>query len=529
MRIHLVTPQNPESFWTLNRILPTIGKRCIFPNLALPTLAGLTPDGHTVTLCDENVEPVDFDVEADLVGITGYIVHGERMFELIEGFRARGKRVAVGGPYATLCPEDFAGKVDVLFVGEAEETWPRFIDDLAAGREQPVYRAEALPDISQAPLPRFELLQLNRYRTICMQFSRGCPFACEFCDIIVMYGRKVRSKSVACAMAEVQRLHELGVANVFIVDDNFIGNKARAKEFLRELAAWQSEHGHPISLFTEVSLNLARDEELLELLRAANFEMLFIGIESPRHSSLSEVGKVQNTRGDALREVHKIQSYGFEVDAGMIVGFDADDADVFEEQFRFIQDARIPVSMTGLLQALPKTPLHERVASAGRLLAKSTGDQFVFSNIAPARMTRLQLYEGYRTLLQRLYSYESYRRRAMALILSRGKLIATGFRLRRGELRLVARFVRDCLLRADPRRRLLTLSMLVETALRKPTRLRDAISLALMHKHFYEYVRDLSPALDRMIEALRVTPESARLLSEPVPFQAQETNEPAIR
>jgi radical SAM superfamily enzyme YgiQ (UPF0313 family) len=514
MRIHLVSPRNPESFWTLNRILPTLGKRCVFPNLALPTLAGLTPPDCQVTLCDENVEPVDFDVDADVVGITGYIVHRQRMLELIEGFRSRGKLVAVGGPYATLCPEKLDGKVDILFVGEAEETWPQFVSDFASGHWEKVYRAPRRPDLTSTPVPRFELLRIDRYRTMAMQFARGCPFNCEFCDIIVMYGRKPRTKSAACAMAEVERLHQLGVRNVFLVDDNFIGHRGRAREFLLELADWQAAHRHPISFMTEVSLNIARDEELLDLMRAANFNMLFIGIESPRHSSLAEVGKTQNTRDDMLRSVHKIQSYGFEVDAGMIVGFDSDDCDIFDEQFRFIQAARIPVSMTGLLNALPRTRLYQRVADAGRLLSESTGDQFVFSNIIPKGMTRLELYEGYRGLLERLYSHRNYRRRAMAWILGRGKTVQSGFHLRRDELKVFMRFVRDCLLRGGLRRRLLTLSMLLETAVRKPARLRDAVTLALMHKHFYEYVSELSGALDRLIELLRESPDSVVLMPE---------------
>jgi radical SAM superfamily enzyme YgiQ (UPF0313 family) len=514
VRIHLVSPRNPESFWTFNRILPTLGKRCVFPNLALPTLAGLTPEPHEVTLCDENVEEVRFDVDADVVGITGYIVHRQRMVELIEGFHAHGKLVAVGGPCVTLCPEDFQGKTDILFIGEAEETWSRFLHDFESGSRRSVYRAEEFPDLRETPVPRYELLRMDRYRTMPMQFARGCPFQCEFCDIIVMYGRKPRTKSVACAMAEVERLHELGVGNVFLVDDNFIGNRARAKKFLRELASWQAARRYPISFMTEVSLNLARDEELLELMRAAHFGTLFVGVESPRKSSLNEVGKTQNTRDDMLGAIHKIQSYGFEVDAGMIVGFDSDDPGIFEDQFRFIQEARIPISMTGLLNALPRTPLHTRIARAGRLLAESTGDQFVFSNIVPAGMTRLELYEGYQRLLRRLYAYGNYRKRAMALILRRGRQISGGIRPRRGELAVVARFLRDCLLRASPRRQLLTLSMLLETAVRRPARLRDAISLALMHKHFYEYVRDLSASLERMIETLREAPESAGLLPE---------------
>jgi radical SAM superfamily enzyme YgiQ (UPF0313 family) len=517
MQIYLVSPRNPESFWTMHGILPTLGKRCVFPNLALPTLAGLTPPGYEVSLCDENVEDVDFDTSAPVVGITGYIVHKQRIFELIDEFHQRGKVVVMGGPYATLCPEEFEGKVDVLFVGEAEETWARFLSDYTSGSWEREYRASRLPDLSETPLPRFDLLRVDRYRTMAMQFARGCPFNCEFCDIIVMYGRRPRTKSVATAMAEVDALHRLGTRNVFLVDDNFIGNRAKAKAFLRELAHWQKARRYPIDFITEVSLNLARDDELLELLRAARFTMLFIGIESPRRTSLDEAGKAQNTRGDMLQSIHKIQEYGFEVDAGMIVGFDADDPTVFEEHFRFIQSARIPISMTGLLNALPRTPLYQRLAHAGRLLAESTGDQFVFTNIIPGGMTRLELYEGYRRLLERLYEYRNYRRRAMALILGRGKSIRSGLRVGRGELRLLARFVRDCLVWTSPRRSWLTLSLLLQTALRKPSRVRDAVTLALMHKHFYEYVQSLSSPLNRLIEVLRETPESAPLLPTSTP------------
>ncbi len=509
MHVYLISPRNPESFWTFDRILPVLGKRCVFPNLALPTLAGLTPPGNTVTLCDENVEDVDLDVEADLIGITGFIVHRERMFELCAAFRARGKRVAVGGPYATLCPEDFRGRADVLFVGEAEETWPRFLEDLAAGREQREYHAPRLPEIAENPLPRFELLRVGRYRTMTMQFARGCPFTCEFCDIIVMYGRKPRTKSVATALAEVEALHRLGVTNVFLVDDNFIGNRAVAKGFLRELIPWQRAHGFPIEFFTEVSLNVSADDELLGLLRDANFRMLFIGIESPRADSLLETKKTQNLRGDMLSAVHKVQEYGFQVDAGMIVGFDADDPTIFEEQFRFIQDARIPISMTGLLNAVPKTPLHARLKQAGRLLSESTGDQFVFTNIVPGGMSRLELYEGYRRLLRRLYDPDNFRARASALLRARGEARSSGFALRAGELGLLGRFVRECLLRAPAPRRRMTLRLLGEIALRRPKRLRDAIALSLMHKHFHEYVESLDAPLERLCDELREKPAAA--------------------
>ncbi len=503
MKIYLIAPRNPESFWTFDRILPSLGRRCIFPNLALPTLAGLTPPPHEVVLCDENVEPVDFNTDADVVGITGFVIHKRRIFELIDAFRRRGKPVAVGGPYATLCPEELEGKVDMLFVGEAEYTWPQFVRDWEAGTPQAVYRQDEKPSLLDSPCPRFELLKTKRYRSLAIQFGRGCPYSCEFCDIIVMYGRRPRMKSVAQMLAEVEAIHRLGVANIFIVDDNFIGNKKEAKALLAALTEWQNAHGRPIEFMTEVSLNVAQDAELLRLLREARFSTIFVGIETPRRESLLETQKTQNLREDIVTSVHRIQAAGIEVMAGMIVGFDHDDPAIFEEQFQFLQQARIPISMTGMLNAVPKTPLHARMKAAGRLIAESVGDQFVLTNIVPGGMSRLELYEGYRTLLARLYDYRHYRRRAMALILNRGTEVSARLMARRDDLTVLLRIMWTCILGASPRRAWLTLSMCAETALRRPRALRQAFTLALMHKHFYEYARDTCSRLETLIGELR--------------------------
>jgi radical SAM superfamily enzyme YgiQ (UPF0313 family) len=503
VKIYLIAPRNPESFWTFDRILPSLGKRCVFPNLALPTVAALTPPEHEIVLCDENVEPIDFDTDADLIGVTGYVIHRDRMFEIIEAFRRRGKLVAAGGPMATLVPEELRGRVDILFVGEAEYTWPQFVRDFEAGTWKAEYNQEDKPSMLDSPLPRFDLLRVDRYRSMAIQFARGCPFNCEFCDIIVMYGRRPRTKSIEQVMAEVESLHALGVANIFVVDDNFIGNKKDAKRLLAAIGEWQRARGYPIEFMTEVSLNVAQDDELLALMKQAHFTTIFIGIESPRKASLEEAKKMQNARGDLLEAVHRVQAAGIEVMAGMIVGFDGDDSDIFEEQFRFIQDARIPISMTGLLNAVPKTPLHARLKAAGRLLAESVGDQFVFTNIVPQGMSRLELYEGYRQLLQRLYDYGNYRRRAMAFILNRGGLVQSQLLARRDDIVVLVRMLWTCVLAAPPRRAWLTLSMIAETALRRPQALRYAISLALMHKHLYEYVRHVSGPLEALARELR--------------------------
>jgi radical SAM superfamily enzyme YgiQ (UPF0313 family) len=514
MKICLIAPRNPESFWTFDRILKSLGKKCVFPNLSLPTVAGITPREHDVVLVDENVEAVDLDIDADIIGLTGYVIHKQRIFELAAEFRRRGKFVVAGGPFASLCPEELRDKVDVVFVDEAEYTWPQFLRDFAAGDWQPEYRQVDKPNMHDSPLPRFDLLKVDHYRTMTIQFARGCPFNCEFCDIIVMYGRKPRTKSVRQVMGEVQEIHRLGLRNIFVVDDNFIGNKKEAKELLRALAEWQRINDYPIEFMTEVTLNVAQDDELLRLMRQANFSTIFIGIESPRAASLQETHKTQNLRESLLDSVHRIQAAGMEVMAGMIVGFDHDDPTIFDEQFRFIQDARIPVSMTGMLNAVPKTPLYQRLKAAGRLIAESVGDQFVFTNIIPQGMSRQQLYEGYKVLLQRLYSYRNYRRRTMQLILNRGaqiqhRLIASG-----QDLRIFRRVLWHCMLRASPRRAWMTLSLMVETLVRRPRALRDAITFALLHKHLYEYMQETCRRLDALIGQIQEFPDELRMVPE---------------
>jgi radical SAM superfamily enzyme YgiQ (UPF0313 family) len=515
LKIYLIAPRNPESFWTFDRVLPSLNKRCIYPNLSLPTVAGLTPRQHEIVLCDENVEEVDFDTDADIVGVTGYVIHKKRMFEIIDEFRRRGKFVVVGGPFASLCPEELRGKVDVLFIDEAEYTWPQFLRDYQAGTWESEYRQDEKPSMLDSPLPRFDLLKIDRYRTITIQFARGCPFNCEFCDIIVMYGRRPRAKSVPQVMAEVEEIYRLGLKQIFVVDDNFIGNKREAKELLKAIAEWQRAKGYPVEFMTEVSLNVAQDEELLRLMKQAHFGTIFVGIESPRKASLEETKKHQNVREDILTSVHRIQKAGIQVMAGMIVGFDNDDPSIFEEQFQFIQAARIPISMTGMLNAMPKTPLYTRLQAAGRLIAESVGDQFIFTNIVPKSMSRVELYEGYRTLLNRLYSYSNYRKRVMGLILNKGGLLRSRLLAGREEFTIFLRILWTCMLRASPRRAWLTLSLILETALRRPASLRDAVIFALMHKHLYEYMRDTSVQLEALIRELKEFPASTSMMPAP--------------
>ena len=503
MKIYFTSPRSPESWWTFDRILPVIGKKFLYPNLAIATVAGLTPREHDVALTDENVEPLDFDSDADIVAVTGDIVQRGRVLGIVDAFKRRGKFVVVGGGFASVYPQELRGRADVVFVGEAEATWPCFLRDYEAGCWQTEYVAREKPDLRGSPLPRFDLLKIPAYQSMTVQFARGCPFNCEFCDIVVTYGREPRTKTAPQLVAEVDALHRHGARNIFVVDDNFTGKRKHAKELLAALVAWQEARGHPIEFMTQATLDVADDEELLELLQRANFTTLFVGIETPRRASLVETQKKQNLRRDMLESVRRIQRAGIEIIAGMIVGFDHDDASIFDEQLRFMQEARIPTSMTGMLNAVPGTLLHRRLQAEGRLVADITGDHFVFTNVVPAGMSPAELYEGYKGLLQRLYDYRHFRERAMAFLLERGERIRPRARAKIGDLIVFARLLWSCVLCAAPRRAWMTLRMIVETALRHPSRLPQALSFALLHKHLYEYAQSTGPLLDRRAQELR--------------------------
>jgi radical SAM superfamily enzyme YgiQ (UPF0313 family) len=403
--IVLINPRFEASFWGLEHALPFMGKRANLPVACLPLLAALTPPGHRVTLVDENVEPLDFDrlARADLVGVTGMSVQRFRMREILEELGRRGTCTVVGGPWVTVREDYFGDLADVIFVGEAEETWPRFLAEWAEGRHGRRYEQAEKSDMTQVPTPRFDLLKMRHYLFGSVQVSRGCPFQCEFCDIIVTFGRRPRLKTSAQVIAELETLLAQGVRIAFIVDDNLIGNKKAVKVILRDLVAWQQANRYPFTLFTEASLDLADDPELLRLMVDANFISVFVGIESPNEASLRETKKYQNVRkgGTILDRVHAIQAVGLEVWCGMILGFDHDDATVFEAQRAFLHAARIPHAMVGMLAAIPKTPLHARLAREGRL---DPDDAPAFgTNVIPLRLSREELRRGYVRVLNELY------------------------------------------------------------------------------------------------------------------------------
>jgi radical SAM superfamily enzyme YgiQ (UPF0313 family) len=417
--IVLINPRFEVSYWGMEYALPYMGKRANLPVAALPLLAALTPQEHTITLIDENVGPIDFDrcARADIVGVTGMSVQRYRMTEILAELKARGCFTAVGGPWVTVQEDYFDGLADVIFVGEAEETWPRFLDDWQDGRHVSRYAQAEKTDMTRVPVPRFDLLEMDRYAFGSLQFSRGCPFQCEFCDIIVTFGRRPRLKTSAQVIAELEAIRKTGQRIVFIVDDNLIGNKKAIKAVLREVIAWQQRNGYPLSFFTETSIDLADDPELMALMAEADFIAVFVGIESPDEASLRETKKFQNVRagGTLVEKVHRIQDAGLEVWCGMIMGFDSDDAGIFDRQVAFIQQAHIPFAMTGLLHAIPKTPLYERILAEGRL-DLADRPEFV-TNIRPLQMSPEELRDGYLRVMTELFNPENYFARTEALFL----------------------------------------------------------------------------------------------------------------
>lgn len=411
VRIAIINPAFEVSYWGLEYAQPMFGKRANMPVASLPLLAALTPDEYEVVLFDENVEALDFEELAafDMVCLTGMSIQRFRMGEIVRELKSRSVFIVVGGPWVTVEEDYFGDMVDVIFVGEAETTWPQFLTQWQAGQHHRRYEQSEKTDLSTVPVPRHDLLKNSHYLVGSLQFTRGCPFQCEFCDIIVTFGRRPRIKQASQVRAELDCLLRVGMQMVFIVDDNLIGNKKAIKPVLRAVADWQIEHGYPIVFSTEASLDLCEDEELMELMAEANILSVFIGLESPNEASLNETKKFQNVRargGTMLDKVHQIQDFGIEVWCGLIVGFDNDPPEIFQIQQQFLKESRIAHAMVGLLHAIPKTPLHDRLRKEGRL---DLADEQVYgTNVIPMRMSREQLRQGYLETMQNAYDPDVY-------------------------------------------------------------------------------------------------------------------------
>jgi radical SAM superfamily enzyme YgiQ (UPF0313 family) len=483
MKILLVYPTTPETFWSFKHVLRFVSKRAAFPPLGLLTVASSLPADWQVKLVDLNVNPLtDEDLRwADYVMISAMIVHKTSVADIVNRCHACGKPIIAGGPLFTTGHSAFPN-IDHFVLGEAEELMPQVIEDMRLGTVRHTYAASSRPDITRVPSPRWDLIDLHSYVTMSVQFSRGCPFDCEFCDIIVMNGHVPRTKSPAQLVAELEELRLRGWQDmVFVVDDNFIGNKQHAKALLRELIKWRSRTGAKMGFLTEASANLADDAELCDLMVRAGFKKVFVGFETPSLESLKECRKLQNCHRDLAETVKTLQRAGLEVMGGFIVGFDNDPTDIFKRQFEFIQRSGVVTAMVGLLTALPETRLYRRLIDEGRIETESTGNNTQATLNFRPRLGREFLVNGYRELMTKLYRPRNYYERIRIFLENHRP---QGPRLRLSPADVQAFLKSLWLLGVWHRGRLAYWRFCVTTLLRRPRQFHLAIELAIIGYHF---------------------------------------------
>jgi radical SAM superfamily enzyme YgiQ (UPF0313 family) len=483
MNVLLVAPHTPDTFWSFKHAVRFVSRKSAFPPLGLLTVAAMLPRYWNLKLVDLDVSRLqDSDIRwADYVFVTGMIIHRESVEKIAERCQLAGTPVVAGGPLFTTGHEHFP-KIDHFVLGEVEEIMPQVIEDLEAGRLAKMYQSTERPDVSLTPVPRWDLINKKHYASMSVQFSRGCPYNCEFCDIIVMNGRVPRTKPADRLLAELDALHQQGwKGSVFLVDDNFIGNKKKVKELLRAIIQWRKETRARMSFFTEASVNLAYDQELLDLMGEAGFKSVFLGIETPELESLKECRKFQNTQRDMVSSVKAIQKAGMHVMGGFIVGFDSDGPDIFERQFEFIQKAGVVTAMVGLLNALPQTQLHTRLRKEGRLLAETTGNN---TDAALNFVTKLDadfLINGYRRLMKSLYEPSVYYQRIKSFL---EEYRHHGPREHFEFAQLKAFFKAHWCLGVRYPGRVAYWRFLLHTLFRNPTQFTQAMTLAVYGHHF---------------------------------------------
>ncbi len=407
MRVLLIYPWFPRSFWSFDGVLELVGYKAQLPPLGLITVAAILPQEWEYKLVDRNVRditPAEWDW-AELVILSAMIVQKEDFLQQIQEAKSRGKLVAVGGPYPTALPKEAeACGADFLVLDEGEITLPMLVAAINRGDRSGVFRATEKPDVTSTPIPRYDLLEMDKYAEMSVQFSRGCPFQCEFCDIIVLYGRKPRTKTPEQLLAELQCLYDLGFRrSIFMVDDNFIGNKRNVKLLLKALKPWMQEHNYPFSFATEASVDLAQDPELMQMMVDCNFGAVFLGIETPDADSLALTKKFQNRRDPLVESVHKIAAAGLRVMAGFIIGFDGEKKGAGDRMVQFVEATTVPTGILSMLQALPDTALWHRLKKEGRLIEKANDlNQSSLMNFVPTRPLK-EIAEEYVSAFWQLY------------------------------------------------------------------------------------------------------------------------------
>jgi radical SAM superfamily enzyme YgiQ (UPF0313 family) len=485
MKILFIYPEYPDTFWSFRHALKFIGKKAAFPPLGLLTVAAMLPSTWDKRLVDMNVQSLsNHDLTwADYVFISAMTVQSESMHSVMERCQHLGVRTVVGGPLCTTAPSEFEA-ADHLVLGEAEVTLPLFLADLERGQARHIYAVEKRADVSQTPIPLWELINPDKYAAMNLQYSRGCPFDCEFCDITHLFGRKVRTKTKEQVVAELEALYAWGWREgVFFVDDNFIGDKHKLKnEVLPAILEWMQRRKHPFAFFTEASIELADDPRLMELMVNSGFEEVFIGIETPCDAGLTESGKLQNKNRDLIASVKRIQQAGLQVQGGFIVGFDSDPPSIFENQIRFIQESGIVTAMVGMLIALRGTKLHQRLLQEGRLLGNASGNNTAVSlNFIP-NMKPETLINGYRNILTTIYSPSEYYCRVTGFLKDYRPLKNGRFHIKSGYCG--AFFKSILILGVIGRERLHFWKLFFWSLIRKPRLFPLAITFAIYGYHF---------------------------------------------
>ena len=506
MRTLLVQGATPPTYWGYQHSLPFVGKDAALPPLGLATLAALLPESWELRVRDLHLGPTsEEDLRwADAVLVSGMLVQSRSMRELMARSRHLGRPTVVGGPAPTTSPDAFP-EADYLFLGEAEGRLARLVEALEhPGRvtERVLSPSgDARPSMALARVPRFDLLELDRYASLSVQVSRGCPFNCEFCDIIEIFGRVPRVKAPAQVLAEFEALRRLGARGpLFIVDDNFIGNRKAAGRLLPQLAVWQRAHRSPFDLYTEASLDLAGDDGLVGAMVDAGFSSVFVGLETPDPETLKKTQKRQNLLMAPAEAVTKLSRAGLEVFAGFIVGFDGDDATALERQREFVSQLPIPRAMVGILSALPGTQLWRRLEREGRLRADASGDQFDRTNFETT-MPEAELVAGYRALLAALFSAEAFFGRCE---LSLDMTPSRPAPLRPGAWRALARAAWGIGIRGDPERRRWFWRLLWKGLRLGLAALPRAVGFSILGEHFVRYTaEEVLPRLDRRLEEIR--------------------------
>lgn len=414
-RLLMIYPEFAPTFWGMQYSLHILQRKSLMPSLGLLTIAAMTPREYEIRVVDLNCTKLtDEDIGwADMVLFSAMLAQKDALFKASRRCRSAGKFVVFGGPYPTACPDECRPECDVIVMNEGEITWPLFLKDLEAGDVKPVYQTDQRPDIKGSPCPRFDLINVLDYVVIPIQFSRGCPFDCEFCDITILFGHKPRTKSPAQILVELDAVYAAGHrGRVFIVDDNFIGNKKEVKALLPELRRWNQEHGNPFTFGTEASVDLADDPALLQGMVEAGFVTVFLGIESPSVESLKETHKFLNAKGSLVDRVRTIQQAGLIVYGGFIIGFDSDTEDIFDRQLAFIKEAAVADAMISPILALPGTALHARLKQEDRLLDHDRLQIYGYTNVL-TRIPPRKLLQGYRRIVETIYNPTEYFGRAL--------------------------------------------------------------------------------------------------------------------